>query len=76
MTGVQTCALPIGFGLGGWGEYALVDEGRAIKVAEDTPLEIACVIGCAVQTGVGAVLNTAKVAEGATVLIVDRKSVV
>ena len=58
-----------GFGLGGWGEYALVDEGRAIKVPEDTPLEIACVIGCAIQTGVGAVLNTAKVEEGATVLV-------
>ncbi len=58
-----------GFGLGGWGEYALIDEGRAIKVAEDTPLEIACLIGCAVQTGVGAVLNTAKVEEAATVLV-------
>jgi S-(hydroxymethyl)glutathione dehydrogenase/alcohol dehydrogenase len=58
-----------GFGLGGWGEYSLVDEGRAIKVPEDTPLEIACVIGCAIQTGVGAVLNTAKVEEGATVLV-------
>jgi len=58
-----------GFGLGGWGEYALIDEGRAIKVPDDTPLEIACVIGCAVQTGVGAVLNTAKVEEGATVLV-------
>lgn len=58
-----------GFGLGGWGEYALVDEGRSIKVAEDTPLEVACVIGCAIQTGVGAVLNTAKVEEGATVLV-------
>ena len=58
-----------GFGLGGWGEFAVIDEGRAIKVAPDTPLEVACVIGCAVQTGVGAVLNTAKVEEGATVLV-------
>ncbi len=58
-----------GFGLGGWGEYALVDEGRAVKIDQDTPLEIACVIGCAIQTGVGAVLNTAKVEEGATVLV-------
>jgi len=40
-----------------------------VKVPDDTPLEIACVIGCAVQTGVGAVLNTAKVPEGATVLV-------
>src|SRR6266487_135283 len=42
----------------------------ADKVPDDTPLEVACVIGCAVQTGVGAVLNTARVPEGATVLVV------
>lgn len=58
-----------GFGLGGWGQYALVDERRAVKIDPDTPLEIACVIGCAIQTGVGAVLNTAQVEEGATVLV-------
>lgn len=58
-----------GFGLGGFGQYACVDERRAIKIDPDTPLEIACVIGCAVQTGVGAVLNTAQVEEGATVLV-------
>ena len=58
-----------GLGLGGWGEYAVVDEGRAVKIDQDTPLEIACVIGCAIQTGVGAVLNTAQVEEGATVLV-------
>ena len=57
------------FGLGGWGEYANVVERRAVKIDDDTPLEIACVIGCAVQTGVGAVLNTAKVEEGATVFV-------
>ncbi|MCA9503294.1 MAG: Zn-dependent alcohol dehydrogenase [Myxococcales bacterium] len=58
-----------GFGLGGWGEYAVVDARRAVKIDPDTPLDIACVIGCAIQTGVGAVLNTAKVEEGATVLV-------
>jgi len=57
------------FGLGGWGEYATINERRAIKIDDDTPLEIVCVIGCAVQTGVGAVLNTAQVEEGATVLV-------
>jgi Zn-dependent alcohol dehydrogenase len=40
-----------------------------VKVDDDTPLEVACVIGCAVQTGVGAVLNTARVPEGATVFV-------
>jgi len=58
-----------GFSLGGWGEYAVVSQNAAVKVPEDTPLDVACVIGCAVQTGVGAVLNTAQVEEGATVLV-------
>jgi Zn-dependent alcohol dehydrogenase len=58
-----------GFGLGGWGEFVVVGERRAVKIDEDTPLDIACVVGCAIQTGVGAVLNTARVEEGATVLV-------
>ena len=58
-----------GFSTGGFGEYALVHQNAAVKVPADTPLEVACVIGCAVQTGVGAVLNTAKVEEGASVLV-------
>jgi S-(hydroxymethyl)glutathione dehydrogenase / alcohol dehydrogenase len=59
-----------GVGLGGFAEKVLTPESGAIKVAPDTPLEVACVIGCSVQTGVGAVINTAKVPEGATVLVV------
>jgi Zn-dependent alcohol dehydrogenase len=63
--------LPVlrGVGLGGFAEYVITPETGAIKVAPDTPLDVACVIGCAVQTGVGAVLNTARVPEGATVLV-------
>src|SRR5439155_13897656 len=51
-------------------EQVVVDASGAVPVADDVPLDIACVIGCAVQTGVGAVLNTARVEEGATVLVV------
>jgi Zn-dependent alcohol dehydrogenase len=58
-----------GLGLGGFAELVIVPETGAIKVDPDTPLDVACVIGCAVQTGVGAVLNTARVPEGATVLV-------
>src|SRR3954462_173030 len=58
-----------GLGVGGFAEYAMTGETGAVKVPDDTPLETACVIGCAVQTGVGAVLNTAKVEPGATVLV-------
>jgi Zn-dependent alcohol dehydrogenase len=58
-----------GMGVGGFAEYALVTETGAVKVPDDTPLDVACVIGCAVQTGAGAVLNTARVEPGATVLV-------
>jgi Zn-dependent alcohol dehydrogenase len=58
-----------GVGVGGWASHALVPSVAAIKVADDVDLAEACVIGCAVQTGVGAVLNTANVEAGATVLI-------
>lgn len=58
-----------GIGMGAYAEYVQVSVDAAVKVPDDTPTEIACVIGCAVQTGVGAVLNTAKVEEGATVLV-------
>jgi Zn-dependent alcohol dehydrogenase len=58
-----------GIGMGAFAEQVNVYQNAAVKVPDDTPLEIACVIGCAVQTGVGAVLNTAQVEAGATVLV-------
>jgi len=58
-----------GLGVGGFAEYALATETGAVRVPDDTPLDVVCVIGCAVQTGVGAVLNTAHVEPGATVLV-------
>ena len=56
--------------LAAFAEQAVVPANGAVKVPDDTPLDIASVIGCAVQTGVGAVLNTAKVEAGATVMVV------
>lgn len=58
-----------GVGVGALAEHVVSPASGAIKIPDDVPLDIACVIGCAVQTGTGAVLNTAKVEEGATVLI-------
>lgn len=58
-----------GVGVGGFGEYVVTAESGVVRLDPDTPLDVAAVIGCAVQTGVGAVLNTAKVEEGATVLV-------
>jgi Zn-dependent alcohol dehydrogenase len=59
-----------GVGLGAFAEYVLVPASGAVKIPSDVPREVACVIGCAVQTGVGAVLNTAGVEPGATVLVI------
>ena len=58
-----------GLGMGGWAEYVVLPQDGVVKVDDDVDLAEACVIGCAVQTGVGAVLQTAHVEEGATVLV-------
>jgi Zn-dependent alcohol dehydrogenase len=58
-----------GLNVAAFAEYVVTQESGAVKIPADVPLEVACVIGCAVQTGVGAVLNTARVEEGATVLV-------
>jgi S-(hydroxymethyl)glutathione dehydrogenase/alcohol dehydrogenase len=58
-----------GVNLAAFGESVLVEASGAVEIPPDVPLDVACVIGCAVQTGVGAVLNTARVEEGATVLV-------
>ncbi len=70
-TGLSRDGNPIlrGVGLGAFAEYVIVPETGAIKVDADVPLDTVCVIGCALQTGVGAVLNTAAVEAGATVVI-------
>jgi len=58
-----------GLNLAAFAEYVVCAESAAVKVPREVPLDVACVIGCAVQTGVGAVLNTARVPEGATVVV-------
>ena len=59
-----------GLGLGGWAEEVIVSEDGAIPVPADIPLDVACVIGCAVQTGVGSAINTASILPGDSVLVV------
>jgi Zn-dependent alcohol dehydrogenase len=58
-----------GLNVAAFAEYTVTQATGAVVVPSDTPLDVACVIGCAVQTGVGAVLNAAKVEEGATVFV-------
>jgi alcohol dehydrogenase len=57
-------------GVSGYAEYAVVSRRSAIKVDASLPAHIAALFGCAVLTGVGAVVNTAKLVAGARVAIV------
>jgi S-(hydroxymethyl)glutathione dehydrogenase/alcohol dehydrogenase len=50
-------------------EYTVLPEISLAKVNKSAPLEEVCLLGCGVTTGMGAVLNTAKVAKGDTVAI-------
>lgn len=58
-----------GCGIGALAEYVTLPATGAVKIDKDIPLEVACVIGCALQTGVGAVLNTANMEPGATCVV-------
>ncbi|MBA4243494.1 MAG: S-(hydroxymethyl)glutathione dehydrogenase/class III alcohol dehydrogenase [Pseudomonas sp.] len=50
-------------------EYTVLPEVSLAKIPKEAPLEKVCLLGCGVTTGIGAVLNTAKVTEGSTVAI-------
>src|SRR5206468_3602045 len=52
-----------------YAEKMLVHENGLVKVKDDMPLDRGALIGCGVTTGVGAVLNTARVEAGATVAV-------
>ena len=48
----------------------LVHEHAVAKIRDDMPLDRAALIGCGVTTGVGAVIHTAKVRPGETVVVI------
>lgn len=58
-----------GLGLAAWADEVVVPEAGAVRVDDDLPLDLACVLGCAVQTGVGAAINTAGIEPGDSVLV-------
>jgi S-(hydroxymethyl)glutathione dehydrogenase / alcohol dehydrogenase len=51
-------------------DFAVVPEGAAIAVSKDVPLDALATLGCAVITGVGAVMNAAQVPKGARVAVI------
>jgi S-(hydroxymethyl)glutathione dehydrogenase/alcohol dehydrogenase len=49
--------------------FTVLPEIAVAKIREDAPFEKVCYIGCGVTTGIGAVINTAKVEPGANVVV-------
>lgn len=56
-------------GVSAFATHAVIDARSAVKVDADIPAEIAALFGCAVLTGVGAVLNTARMRAGQTLAV-------
>ncbi len=50
-------------------EYTVLPEIAVAKISDEAPLEKVCLLGCGITTGIGAVLNTAKVKPGSTVAV-------
>lgn len=55
--------------VGSFAEYTVLPEQGVVKIRSDAPLDKVCLVGCAVMTGVGAVINTAKVEPGDSVAV-------
>ncbi|NQT72537.1 MAG: zinc-binding dehydrogenase [Chloroflexi bacterium] len=50
-------------------EYGVVAENRVTRIPPDSDMEIACLLGCVVTTGVGVILNEANVCPGESVAV-------
>jgi NDMA-dependent alcohol dehydrogenase len=51
-------------------EYAIVDQTQVVKVPDELPLDSLALLACGVITGLGAVVNTAKVETGSSVVVI------
>ena len=57
-------------GVSGFADHAVVDRRSVVPVGPDVPAEVAALMGCAVLTGGGAVVNAGRVRSGETVIVV------
>jgi aryl-alcohol dehydrogenase len=57
------------FGQSSFATYALVSDRSVVRVPNDVPLEILSPLGCGIQTGAGAVMNTLKPSPGSAIAV-------
>lgn len=68
-TGNKTPVHSTFFGQSSFARLAIVHKSSIVKVPADTPLELFAPLGCGIQTGFGAVVNTLKVKKGSSIAI-------
>jgi S-(hydroxymethyl)glutathione dehydrogenase/alcohol dehydrogenase len=56
-------------GIASFAERMLLHEHSVVRIDEDVPLDVACLVGCGVLTGVGAALRTARIEVGQAVAV-------
>jgi len=61
--------LNVFYSQGAFAEYVVVHERSAVKVRVDAPLDVVCLLSCAITTGVGAVVNRAEMRPGQSIVI-------
>jgi S-(hydroxymethyl)glutathione dehydrogenase/alcohol dehydrogenase len=62
--------IQLGCRVAGLAEQAMADQSQLVKIGEDVPMDLACLLACGVITGYGAVVNTAQVRPGSTVVVI------
>ena len=70
LTAPDGMAIRQGLRTGAFAESILVEASQAVAIPDDVPLESACMLACAVITGFGAVVNTADVQPGSSVVVI------
>lgn len=63
-------AIVHGLRTGAFAEYVVVESSQAVAIPKDVPLDSASPLACGVITGLGAVVNTAQVAAGSSVVVI------
>jgi S-(hydroxymethyl)glutathione dehydrogenase/alcohol dehydrogenase len=66
----QGVTLAHGLYTAGFAEYTVVDQSQVIKIPEQVDFDCACLLACGVVTGLGAVVNTARVEVGSSVVVI------
>ncbi len=70
LTALDGTAIVQGLRTGAFAEQVVVDASQAVVVPADLPLDRAALLACGVITGVGAVVNTAEVEPGSSVVVI------